>query len=145
MPQPRVPRSPNDTIEELVYLPRMLDKIRLFAAGELPEVYHKNLGHGLDDRCCHLFGVSYDAIRERTLQGGTDADVLAWLKTAGRALDEEDFEVWSGFMCKRGWRDQGAERLATLKRENGLADRDDIVTFFEFLDADEGRPSGRAV
>ncbi len=38
------PRSPYDSIRGLVYFPRMLDKIRIHAAGKLPEVYHEHLG-----------------------------------------------------------------------------------------------------
>ena len=43
---------------------------------------------------------------------------------------------------KLGWRDEDPEVsawLEELKRRNGLADRDDIETFFDYLDNDEGR------
>ena len=43
---------------------------------------------------------------------------------------------------KLGWRDEDPEVsawLEELKRRTGLADRDDIETFFDYLDNDEGR------
>jgi gluconokinase len=51
-------RSPYDKVGRLVYFGRMLDKIRLNAAGKLPPDYLANLGDqkpGLfDARCCRL-------------------------------------------------------------------------------------------
>ncbi len=43
-------------------------------------------------------------------------------------------------MRKRGWNDESSGRLVTRKRESGLEDRDDVQTFFDYIDADEGRP-----
>jgi hypothetical protein len=40
-----IPRSPYDQLHGFVYVPRMLDKIRLHAAGKLSEDYIPNLGH----------------------------------------------------------------------------------------------------
>jgi len=39
-----LPRSPYDSVGGLVWFPRMLDKIRLQARGDLAEVYHNNRG-----------------------------------------------------------------------------------------------------
>ena len=40
----KYPKSPNEKTQNgMVYFPRMLDKIRLHASGELHEDYHKNL------------------------------------------------------------------------------------------------------
>lgn len=134
-----IPRSPFDQAGGLVYFPRMLDKIRLHARGELDAAYHANLGGGFDGRCCHLLGLPYERVKERVLAGGSDDEVLAWALQEGRGPDEQDREVWNAFMLKRGWRDEVTERLANLKAQRGFADREDLVTYFEFLDADEGR------
>ena len=134
-----LPRSPFDQAGGLVYFPRMLDKIRLHARGELDAAYHANLGGGFDGRCCHLLGLPYERVKERVLAGGSDDEVLAWALNEGRGPDEQDREVWNTFMLKRGWRDEATERLSTLKAQRGFGDREDLVTYFEFLDADEGR------
>jgi gluconokinase len=49
-------------------------------------------------------------------------------------------------MAKRGWRDEARERLQMRIREGGFEGRTDIETFFDFIDADEGRDpaEGRA-
>ena len=59
-------------VGRLVYFGRMLDKIRLHAAGKLPPDYHNNLGIGFDGRCCTFLGVDYPALKTRTLEGGAD-------------------------------------------------------------------------
>lgn len=42
-------------------------------------------------------------------------------------------------MLKRGWRDGASPSLAQQKAEAGLAERSDILTFFDLMDAEEGR------
>lgn len=133
------PKSPHEEIDGIVYFRRMLDKIRIHARGELPEVYVPNLGIHFDDRACKFLGVPYDALKEQVLAGKTDEEVLAWAYENGRKPSEEEIEIWSGFMRKRGWKDAGTETLVRRKQESGFADRDDIETMFAYLDADEGR------
>ena len=42
-------------------------------------------------------------------------------------------------MRKRGWNDEVSEVLNRRKREADMSDRADILTSFQFIDADEGR------
>ena len=49
----------------VMWFPRMLEKIRLHARGELTEDYHANLGEGMDKRCIGFLRVEYPALRER--------------------------------------------------------------------------------
>lgn len=139
MSQPRFPVSPRQEVGGLVYLPRMFDKIRLFAAGELGADYHSNLGTGFDQHVGTLFGLSYEAIRARVLEGGDDEAILAWCCSQGQKPNAGQMQIWNGFMQKYGWRDEMSERLAQRKAQFGLSDREDIQCFFDFLDADEGR------
>jgi hypothetical protein len=125
----------------MVWFPRMLDKIRLHARGELPDDYIPFLGIGFDGRCLRYLRVPYDALVKRVLQGGSNEEILEWCFKQGRELSDEDITVWSDFMRKRGLRDS-AEVLADLedsKRQSGLQDRKDIDTYFRYNDADEGR------
>jgi hypothetical protein len=123
----------------LAYFPRMLNKIRLFAAGELHPDYHANLGLGADGRTCDFLRVSYDALRDRVLQGGTDEEILEWCYSTGRHLNKADVFVWNCFILKLGWNDLASERLQQFKVEAGLGHRDDIMTFPDFFEVDEGR------
>ena len=125
----------------MMYFPRMLDKIRLHARGELHEDYHANLGaaRAADGACSNLLRVKYDNLRERVLQGGTDEDILEWCFEKGRRLNEGDLVVWNGFASKLGWRDFATPMLERMKKANGISDRDDIATISDLIDFDEGR------
>ena len=125
----------------MMYFPRMLDKIRLHARGELHEDYHANLGaaRAADGACSNLLRVRYDDLRERVLQGGTDEDILEWCFEKGRRLNEGDLVVWNGFASKLGWRDFATPMLERMKKANGISDRDDIATIADLIDFDEGR------
>jgi gluconokinase len=139
MPQ-QFPRSPYDAINGLVYFPRMLDKIRIHAAGGLPPGYEEHLGTGFDGRCLHFLGVKYEDVKKHVLAGESDEAVLAWCLANGRKPDEEDIEVWSGFLSKRGWRDEARERVVFRLKEAGLERLDgEVVTMFDFIDIDEKR------
>src|ERR1700737_2255429 len=136
------PKSPNEkTKNGMVYFPRMLDKIRLHARGELAAEYHKNLGAPMtaDGACCNFLRVNYADLRERFLQGGSDEEILEWCFEKGRRLNEGDIVVWNGFASKLGWRDFATPNLERAKQNLGVPDRDDILTILELIDFDEGR------
>lgn len=134
------PASPNETIHGVVYFPRMVDKIRLHAAGELAEDCIPNLGKGFDDRCCKFLGIDYAALAAAVGDSLTTEEAWNWATQHGKTPTEEQIEVWSGFMSKRGWRDEANEILIRRKKESGFEDRDEIQTMFDYIDADEGRP-----
>lgn len=136
-------RSPFDQVNGLVYFGRMLDKIRLAAAGKLPEGWQAARGTTLatsfDSRCCKFLDVDYAALEAETLKGGKgDKELLAWAFGNGRQPSEEEIEVWNAFMTKRGWRDAGTQRLNERLAEIGLPPGT-VQTMFEFIDLDEGR------
>ena len=133
------PRSPHDTIHGLVYFPRMVEKIRRHAAGELGEDYIPNLGKGFDGRCCSLLGVNYAELAAAVSAGLSDEEAWNWACKQGKAPTEEQIEVWNGFMTRRGWDDDLTETLVRRKKEGGFENRNDIQTMFDYIDADEGR------
>ena len=136
-------RSPHQKTGGIVYFGRMLDKIRLLAGGRLPQEYHANLGGGFDDFCCRFLWLDYRALAERVRAGGQDEEILAWAIQQGRQPDDHEILVWNEFMRKRGWNDEASERLTMRKNESGIAGRSDIVTFFDYIDLDEGRDPRR--
>lgn len=134
-------RSPKDPVGGIFVFGRILDKIRLEARdGSLPDGYHLGVIPGkrtFDDRVCKFLGVDFETLRDRTLEGGTDEEVLDWCFRNGRRPNDEQIEVWNAFIGKRGWNDEASEGLAKQKAAAGFADRDDIRTFFELMDAEE--------
>ena len=133
-------RSPADQVGGIVYFGRMIDKIRLHQAGKLPKTHAENLGRGFDERCVHFLRISYQDLVDR-VQAGDDSDeqLLEWALNEGRHPDEDEIEIWNGFMTKRGWKDTASPTLAKRKAEDGFSDRADIETMFQYIDADEGR------
>lgn len=136
-------RSPFDQVKGLVYFGRLLDKIRLAAAGTLPAGWQAMRGTPtkgtFDSRCCQFLHVDYAALEAETLKGEKgDEALLAWAFTNGRQPGEEEIEVWNAFMTKRGWRDAGTQRLNERLAEIGLPPGT-VLTMFEFIDLDEGR------
>jgi hypothetical protein len=135
------PKSPSEKTNGVMWFPRMLDKIRLHARGELGKDYHANLGHrkAADGACVNFLRVNYPDLRERVLAGGTDEEILEWCFEKGRRLNEGDLIVWNGFISKFGWRDFATPTLDRIKKRNGIEHRDDIVTIPDLIDFDEGR------
>lgn len=136
-------RSPSEQIHGLVWFGRMLDKIRLAAAGQLPEGWQPARGTKMsgsfDARCCRFLKIDYAALEVETLKGDkTDEQLLEWAFQQGRRPAEEEFEIWNAFMTKRGWRDAGTQRLNERLTEIGLPPGT-VQTMFEFIDLDEGR------
>src|ERR1043166_4724728 len=134
-------RSPYDEVGGIVYFGRMLDKIRLKARGALPADYNTGTKewYDFDSRCTRFLNVRYGPLKKRTLQGGSDLQILRWCFKIGRKPGNEEIEIWNTFMKKRGWRDPSSKGLAADKRKAGLAARADIVTWFDLFDVDETR------
>ena len=67
-------RSPYDTVDGIVYFGRMIDKMRLHAAGDLPADYHPFLGganpYSFDGRCCRFLRIDYGALAAEAQQPG---------------------------------------------------------------------------
>lgn len=139
---PSVPglRTPYARVGRLVYFGRMLDKIRLHAAGRLPVAdYAENLGQGFDKRCCSFLRLAYADLKARTLDGDlSDLELLHWAERQTGPRGDEECEIWNGFMMKRGWRDVAGGVLARRIAESRLEDRP-VTTMFDYLDFDEGR------
>ena len=84
--------------------------------------------------------VSYGEVVELVKQGLSDEQILQRCFASGRRPTDEEIHIWNPFLRKRGWNDEVSETLERRKREAGMADRSDICTMFDFIDADEGRP-----
>ena len=130
----------------LIYFARMLDKIRLNAAGRLAPDYFLGVEDPtfFDARCTRFLGVDYDELAARTLQGGSDEEILDWCFGRGKKPGEEEILIWNAFISKRGWRDEGSPDLQAAKKRLDWEDRADIQTWVDLHDAEEGRtPRGQ--
>ncbi len=123
----------------------MLDKIRLYAHGQLHPDFVNNLGKAFDDRCCQYLGLNYQELVAwvRAHPEATDEDVWVWAESCGRKLSTNDIQIWNSFMTKRGWRDEAHEILERRLKENGLGPEAGVETMFDYIEVDEGRPARR--
>jgi hypothetical protein len=92
-----------------------------------------------DARFCRFWEVDYDQLAARTLQGGTNEDLLEWCFQGRKFPNEDQILIWNSFIVKRGWRDDGSSGLIVEKELFGLSERGDIQTYVDLHDADEGR------
>ena len=134
------PRSPRETMDGWMHLPRYVDKIRLHLAGRLHADYQPNFGKGFDGSWLEAAGLRHDdfvAVVRATI---TDGQVCDWVRQNVRKIAAEK-EIHRQRMLCYPPPDNAAmqERLQQRKQAAGLAHRDDIRTFVDFIDADEKR------
>lgn len=143
MPQIENLRGPCDRVGGLAHFGRMLDKIRLHAAGKLSPDYVACLGEAdptyFDGRICRFLKVAYDDVVEQTRKGGSDEAVLEWAFRRGYKPAEDEVEIMTAFISKRGWRDEVSEGVRRDAEAAGMP-LDLIATRADFMDYDEGRP-----
>ncbi len=135
------PRSPKETMSGWPYLPRFVDKIRLHLAGRLHPDYQRNFcQRGFDAAWLKAAGLSAEAFIEVVRGTITDGQVADWVSKNVQATDS-DRASFEGFLHHHGQEDDESLRaiLKTRKEQGGLAHRDDIRTFIDFIDADEKR------
>jgi hypothetical protein len=118
----------------------MLDKIRLMDAGKLHPDLHQNLGRGMDLWLCQFLGVDYEELKSKVLSGASDQEALAWAREHGLSRTDYELAWFTAYMKTRGFRDDLSERLAERKKEAPHTDREDVLTFMDYIEADEGRP-----
>ena len=133
------PRSPYEVMDGWVHLPRLVDKIRLHEAGQLPADYQPNYLHkGFDLAWFKASGVETDILVGVVQNSITDGQVSDWVKANVNASDEAKAALRDKLLS---YGTEGAllELLIKLKAESGLQDRDDIRCMFDYIVADEGR------
>jgi hypothetical protein len=133
------PRSGHEIMCGWVYLPRFVDKIRLHLAGKLHQDYQENFTKGFDSAWLKAAGVTAEAMIQVVQNSITDGQVADWVAKNVKKTDAEK-RAFNEFVLKRGSEDDAMRaRLKMRKEEAGLAQRDDLRTFLDFIDADEKR------
>ncbi len=134
------PRSPKDEIDGLPYFLRLCHKVRLFAAEELHSDYKNNLGKGFDLWTCQLLKVEYAELSDFIVSNNADdRAALDWCYKFGGDIPNYVKEWWCSYMCNRGFNDDLTDKLYERIKEAGFDNREEIHTFFDFIDAEEGR------
>jgi hypothetical protein len=134
------PRSPRETMCGWMHLPRYIDKIRLHFAGKLHADYQPNFGKGFDGVWLEFAGVEEKQFLEVVRNSITDGQVSDWVLKNVKKPDSTKAEHRQRMMNYPKKDDAaGQERLKMRKGQSGLAHRDDVQSFMDFIDADEKR------
>jgi hypothetical protein len=134
------PRSPREVMCGWTYLPRFVDKIRLHLAGKLHSDYQENFCKGFDKRWLDTAGVQADKFIEVVRNSITDGQVCDWVRQNVKKPDSVKKEHRE-FLLGHPKKDDAAlqARLKMRKEQAGMAHRDDVQSFVDFIDADEKR------
>jgi hypothetical protein len=134
------PRSPRETMDGWSYLPRYIDKIRLHLAGKLHADYQENLGKGFDGMWLKYAGVTHEQMIEVVKNSVTDGEVCDWVgKNVKKSLAEKAAHAKDMLSRPPATDAEAVARLKMRKEQSGIAHRDDIKTFVDYIDADEKR------
>jgi hypothetical protein len=134
------PRSPRETMDGWSYLPRYIDKIRLHLAGKLHSDYTENFGKGFDGFWLKAAGVTHEQMIGVVKNSVTDGEVCDWVRSHVKKSPAEKAAHWQDVLNRpKADNPEAVARLKMRKEQAGMAHRDDIRNFVDFIDADEKR------
>jgi hypothetical protein len=132
------PRSPYEKLGGYVHLPRLIDKARLHRKGLLEGYNYKTVG--FDKHLLAFLKLEGDEFEEVANRLDDDDAVLRWVEEHGPKHPPAAVEHWNQAMISR-YPDTPAKRarfLYFLKQAGGDG-RNDIRTYFDLIEFDEGR------
>jgi hypothetical protein len=142
LPKPAPLRSPRESLGGYILLPRLIDKVRLFAEGRLPQPYAANLlgaSYTLDGRFLDFTGLNAEALRRVIVFSRTDDEVLAWVRRHAMPATPLEQQAWAEQIDR--YRPDAA--LAEYRRRlyPELAVNIDVgsLSVLDLIDMDEGR------
>lgn len=135
-------RSPRESLGGYILLPRLIDKVRLLAQGQLPQTYAANfLGTGftLDGRFLTFTGLNAEALHRAILSSRTDDEVLAWVQEHARPTIAAEKHMWAEQIDR--YRPDAALVGYRTRVYPELAAQIDVgsLSVLDLLDMDEGR------
>ena len=144
MSQPTYPRSPKVSLGGIAHLGRFIDKIRLRNAGQIQDYNYITVG--FDKYLVDFLGIDPKAFEQRVLAGGTDEELLAWVKTNGRKPSDEEVAQWSKNLLASRPKDDAARKRfqgrlqdIAIKRGVPVDSLPAVTTWADVIELDEGR------
>lgn len=123
----------------LMHLPRFIAKIRKSLGNGLPKSYQRNFTKGFDRFLCLHLGIEPEQMVEIVEEKSSED---AFEEALGSLLPQ-DLKVheWNRKVCQMGMSELGRMKLQEVKTDMGIGDREDLVSFADLIDYDEGRIS----
>jgi hypothetical protein len=129
------PRSPHVRLGGYVILPRMLDKGRATITGKHGEYHY---ACPMDQRFLEFAGISAEALKKQLASGKGDGEILAWIQKTGKHKPgDAAIAAWSEFAAGRGPSDPESRDFFNQLHKTVAPKREDIMTWFDVLDADD--------
>lgn len=132
----RPPRSGRVRLGGFVLLPRMLDKCRAELAGKNGD-YHYNCP--MDQHFFRFTGLEAKPLKAKVAKGFGDGEMLLWVQEhAVPSRDPWEVAQWSAFQEARAPSDNESREFFSeqVAKARG-ASREDIATWFDYLDFDD--------
>jgi hypothetical protein len=144
MTQQTYPRSPKALLGGIAHLGRFIDKIRLRHEGKIQEYNYITVG--FDKYLVDFLQIDPKAFEQRVLAGGTDEELLSWVKANSRKPSDQEIAQWSQELLSSGPKDDAARqrfqgRLDEIakKRAVPVSSLPPISTWVNVIELDEGR------
>lgn len=138
------PRSPKVLMGGIAHLGRFIDKIRLRSQGQIQDYNYITVG--FDQYLVDFIGIDAKAFEQRVLAGGTDEELLAWVKANGRKPSDQEITQWSQGLLASGPKDEVARqrfqgRLQDVATKRGVAvsSLPSVATWVDVIELDEDR------
>jgi Domain of unknown function (DUF5069) len=129
------PRSPRVRLGGYAILPRMLDKGRATLAGKNDEYHY---ACPLDQRFLEFAGVDPEALKKELAAGKGDGEILEWIeKNAKHKHSPMEIAAFSAFAEQRVPADVETRAYFNEQVSKIAPKREDIATFFDWLDVDD--------
>ena len=140
----KYPRSPKALLGGIAHLGRFIDKIRLRSEGKIQDYNYITVG--FDKYLVDFLQIDPKSFEQRVLAGGTDEDLLAWVKTNSRKPSELEITQWSQGLLSSGPKDdaarqrfQGRLQEVATKRAIAVSSLPPVSTWADVIELDEGR------
>jgi len=125
-------------------LGRFIDKIRLRNAGHIQDYNYITVG--FDKYLTDFLGIDAKVFEQQVLAGGTDQDLLTWVKANGRKVSDQEVAQWSHGLLVSCPKDEAARRrlegrlkdIAT-KRGVPVETLPLVTTWADVIELDEDR------
>ena len=132
------PRSPYEKLGGYVHLPRLIDKARLHCKGLLNGYNYKTVG--FDKHLLAFLKIDGEVFEEIVNRLEEDDAILSWVQANGARHSSDAIEHWNQAMISRH-PDTAAKKARFLHflKEAGGEGREDIRTYFDLIEFDEGR------
>ena len=131
-------RSPYDRLGGYVHLPRLIDKAKLHRQGLLKGYNYKTVG--FDKHLLAFLKLNPDEFEEAANRLETDVAIARWIEENAIKHTAAEIEEWNQAMIAR--HPDNAEKKARFLhflKEAGGESRQDIRTYFDLIEFDEGR------